>query len=458
MIHILQFGEGNFLRTFVEHYFDTLNEEGGNYGVTIIKPIPRGDISAFAAQGNTYHMVLRGRKDGKDVEYVREIHAVRDVFSPFEKNERFFEIAKDPELKIIVSNTTEAGICFCAEDAPDGFADVTYPAKLTRFLFARFEAGLPGLYMMPVELIDRNADVLAECVDKYITLWNLPETFRAWIKNENFFCNTLVDRIVSGYPKTAEDVAHFDAVLGKHDPLLCIGEPFGLWAVENKGRISDYIKTGHHGIDVVLADSIDTYKKQKVRVLNGSHTNLVAAGLVEGKITVFDVMTDEKFYAFVKRTLDGEIIPFVSNDIETVRAFASNVFERFANPYLNHQLISIALNSVSKWRARNLPSFEDYYAKYGKIPANMTVGFSYLMFLYSRIVKNADGKFTVNVGGRTLEITDDLPILNYFAGGGDVLSFMKKADVFGKDLTAFTGFADAVLKNMKTLANGESLI
>ncbi len=457
MIKIMQYGEGNFLRTFADAYFDALNAEGGDYAVSIVKPITFGTLDNFKKQNNQYHIVLRGMENGQAVEQVCPIRVLADVIDPFENPDAYYALATDKDLKIIVSNTTEAGICYHDTDTIDGFADITYPAKLTKFLLKRFEAGLPGLYLMPVELIDNNAGELKKCVDAYIKLWNLPAAFAAWNETENFYCNTLVDRIVSGYPRDEETKAHLAALVGEEDALLSVGEPFGLWAVENKGNIADYIKEGRHNIDVVLTNDIGYYKKRKVRVLNGSHTNLVPAGLILGKETVYDCMVDPALCAFVEDTLREEINPFVSDDLAATTAFADSVKDRFMNPYLNHQLTSIALNSISKWRARNLPSFKDYVEKHGKIPAHMTVGFSYLMALYTRI-ECKDGKYVAAVPGREIEMKDDLPYLTYFAEGGSIAGFMANADIFGEDLTAYPGFLAAVEANVAAINEGKVLL
>lgn len=454
MVKIIQFGEGNFLRTFADYYFDTLNKEGGNYEVNIVKPITFGNLDKFKKQNNVYNIVLRGVKDGNAVEDVYEIHSVKNAIDPFCEYDKYIALAKDKDLKIVVSNTTEAGICFNEKDDFSDFAGITYPAKLTKFLFERFNAGLDGLYMMPVELIDNNADELYNCVLKYIDLWKMPAGFKTWIENKNYFCNTLVDRIVSGYPRDEETKKHLTDLIGKEDELMSIGEPFGLWAVEDKGNIKEYVKEGRHGIDVVLTKDIKYYKKRKVRVLNGSHTNLVPAGLWLGKETVYDCMTDDTLLKFVNDTLKDEIIPFVSDDIKATTAFSDSVIERFFNPYLNHQLTSIALNSISKWRARDLPSFKDYYEKYGKIPQNLTIGFSYLMATYTSVKKEADGKYYVQLPTRKIEIKDDIPYLEYFAKGGAVIDFMKDEKVWGEDLTAYNGFADAVKNNVKAISSG----
>ena len=458
MIKVVQFGEGNFLRTFVDLYFDTLNKEGGEYKVNIVKPITFGSLENFVKQNNKYHIVLRGMKGDKAVEDVYKVDVLDNVVSPFEDLEGYYALALDPDLKLVVSNTTEAGICFNGNDDVNGFENITFPAKLTKFLYERYKSGLDGVYMMPVELIDNNADELYKCVDKYIALWNLPAEFKKWNDEQNFYCNTLVDRIVSGYPRTPDLKQHLTDLIGEEDNLVSIGEPFGLWAVEDKGEIAKYVKDGVHNIEVVLTKDIKYYKKRKVRVLNGSHTNLIPAGLWHGKETVYDCMTDEKLVKFLEDTLTYEIVPFVSDDVKATTVFAESIKERFLNPYLNHLLTSIALNSISKWKARNLCSFADYYERFGKIPANMVKGFSYLMAIYQKIEKAEDGKFYVQLPTRKIEVLDDVPYLEYFANGGKAVDFMKDANVWGEDLTKYAGFEQAVSENVAKLYAGEILL
>ena len=458
MIKILQYGEGNFLRTFVDIYFDTLTKNGeGMYAVNIVKPITWGTLERFEKQNNKYHIILRGMENGQAVENVYKVDSLENVIDPFVNYDAYVALAKDPALKIIVSNTTEAGICFNGNDKMDGFDGITYPAKLTKFLFERFNAGLDGVYLLPVELIDNNADELKKCVDKYIELWNLSAEFKAWNDEKNFYCNTLVDRIVSGYPRDEETKAHLTELIGETDELMSIGEPFGLWAVEKKGNIAEYIKEGVHNIEVVLTNNIGYYKKRKVRVLNGSHTNLVPTALMNGAVTVYDCMVDKKLSAFVENTLKDEIIPYVSSDIQATTAFANSVKDRFMNPFLNHQLVSISLNSISKWRARVLPSFKDYYAEHGVIAPYLTVGFSYLMAMYSSIEKKDSGYF-VQVPNREIELKDDLPYLEYFANGNSVVGFMADESVWGEDLTKYAGFVKAVEENVEKIKKGICLI
>ena len=458
MIKIVQFGEGNFLRTFADLYFDTLNKEGGEYKVNIIKPIPFGSLEKFKNQNYKYHVVLRGVSGGKDVENVYKVDALESVFSPFEDSDKFYSLAREEELKIIVSNTTEAGICFSENDKFEDFETATFPAKLTKFLFERFKAGKGGVYLLPVELIENNADELFRCVEKYIALWRLPEEFKKWNAEENYYCNTLVDRIVSGYPRDDDTKNRVWNLIGEKDELVSIGEPFGLWAVEKKGEIERYIKEGAHNIEVVLTNDINYYKKRKVRVLNGSHTNLVPAGLWHGAVTVYDCMKDKKLCAFFENTLREEIVPFVSDDIKATQAFAQSVKSRFLNPFLNHQLTSIALNGISKWKARDLPSFKDYYKANGKIPPYLTIGFSYLMALYKSVKKEADGKFYVDLPSRKIQLQDDTAYLEYFANGGGVIDFMKNDAVWGEDLTTYERFAETVTANLNKIKEGNGLL
>ncbi len=439
---VTQFGEGNFLRSFADLYFDTLNAEGGEYSVNIVKPITFGGLDAFHAQDNKYNVVLRGMSEGKAVEKAYPVSVVEQVISPFEDMDAYLALAKDKDLKIIVSNTTEAGICFDENDKFEDFEGITYPAKLTKFLYERFCAGLDGVYLLPVELIENNADELYRCVDGYIKLWSLSAEFKKWNDTQNYYCNTLVDRIVSGYPRDNELKSHIFELIGKEDILVSIAEPFGLWAVEKKGEIDKYIKEGIHNIEVVLTNDIGYYKKRKVRVLNGSHTNLVPAGLCLGKTNVYECMTDKALHAFFRKALE-EINPFVSDDLAMTERFANDVEQRFFNPFLNHQLSSIALNSISKWRARNLPSFKDYYNKNGTIPEAMTVGFSYLMYLYKT---------------RYAELQDNAEYIEFFANGGAVRDFMADIAVWGEDLTAYKDFADTVEKNIARIEGGEVLI
>lgn len=457
MVKILQFGEGNFLRTFVDLYFETLNQEGhGPYDVNIIKPITFGNLAKFYKQNNKYHVILRGNKNNKTIEDVYKVTSVTHAIENFNENSYVFSLIKDPELQIIVSNTTEAGIAYNGSDKIYDYDRITYPGKLTSLLYLRFKAGLPGLHILPVELIENNATELAKCVNEYITLWNLGDDFRNYVNKKTVFSNTLVDRIVSGYPKDAQTKDHLSKLIGEEDELMSVGEPFGLWVIENKGNIANLIKEGTHNIDVILTDNITYYKKRKVRVLNGSHTNLVPISLYYGKETVYDVMKDSKLSKFVYDTLNSDIIPFVSDDITATKIFADEVMERFLNPFLNHQLTSIALNSISKWKARDLCSFVDYYQKNNRIPKYLTIGFAYLIYMYQHIEKDGD-KYICKLPKRTFEVKDDLVYLEYFKNH-TVHDFLMDKSIWDISLTDFVGFEETIGYYLSLINEGKELI
>jgi len=457
MIKILQFGEGNFLRTFVDLYFETLNQEGyGPYEVNILKPITFGNLSKFYKQNNKYHIILRGNKNNKDAEDVYKVNVVKNAIENFNDNSYVFNLIKDPDLKIVVSNTTEAGIAYNEKDKMYDYDSITYPGKLTCLLYLRFKANLKGLHILPVELIENNANELYKDVDKYITLWNLGEDFRKYNNEENVYSNTLVDRIVSGYPRDEVTKEHLTKLIGEQDELMSIGEPFGLWVIENKGNIKNLIKDGTHNIDVILTDDISYYKKRKVRVLNGSHTNLVPISLYYGKETVYDVMKDPKLSKFVEDTLTYDINPFVSSDLNMTKKFADEVKGRFLNPFLNHQLTSISLNSISKWKARDLCSFIDYYKKNNSIPKYLTIGFAYLIYMYQHIEKSGD-KYICKLPTRTIDFKDDLVYLEYFKSHS-VRDFLKDKSIWDIDLTTFNGLEETINDYLSKINVGKEII
>ena len=454
MIKIIQFGEGNFLRTFVDHYFSKLNDNGKEYGVIIVKPRSHGNLDKFKKQNNKYNIVLRGKKDGKVLDEIYPINCVIDAVNPFVEWNKYNNYVIDPEVKIIISNTTEAGIVFNKNDCFDAFDGITYPAKLTKLLFSRYQRGLKKLFVLPTELIDNNGEKLKNCVYQYIDLWGLEKGFINYVEKNVVFVNNLVDRIVSGHPDKSEE---FDKKLGYNDQLLSVGEPFGLWAIEKVDNIEEYIVEGCNGIDVVLTEDISYYKKRKVRVLNGSHTNMVPVGLMLGENTVFDCMQNKRICTYFVDTLRAEIIPFVSKDVEKTVEFANSVKERFENPYLNHKLSSIALNSISKWKSRLLDTFIEYYEKFNKIPKNIVIGFSYLMAMYS-MVKKVDGKYIVTIVDKVVELSDETAYLDYFVNGNSIKDFIKNQSIWGIDFTKYGNFIETVLDNVKKIKQGIVLI
>lgn len=449
-IKLVQFGEGNFLRAFVDYMIDIANEKGvfdGN--IAILKPISFGSLERFKTQENLYTVILRGKENGKVLDESRIITSVEKAIDCETEYEEFMALAELPELRFVVSNTTEAGITLDENDNFEGLPS-TYPGKLTKFLFERFNAfggdKDKGLIMLPVELIEDNGKKLKECVLALAEVWNLGAEFTAWVNESNIFCSTLVDRIVTGYPRNEADA--ICEKLGYKDELLDVGEPFALWVIESDKDISEELPLDKIGLPVVFTNNQRPYRERKVRVLNGAHTSSVLAGYLYGLDIVRDCMNDSVMGKFIRKVVMDEIVPQVNLPIEEVKAFADSVFERFENPFIDHALLSISLNSVSKWKARVLPSFKDYYKNNGELPKLITFSFAALLAFYSSNDLREDGLYAKRANGENYVIHDDKAVLEFFAQNVNTPDFIEKVckntAFWGEDLTAYNGFSEAV--------------
>ncbi|MBQ6019933.1 MAG: tagaturonate reductase [Clostridia bacterium] len=374
---ILQFGTGNFLRAFACDFIDSLNHKGLYDGkIVIVSPTDSARVDAINSQNGEYHLLLRGVSGGKTVNDTRLIRSVSRAVNPYRDFDAFLEIAQNPELRFVISNTTEAGISFDGACRLSDKPCASFPGKVAQMLYHRYRKGLPGLVFFACELIDKNAHLLKKYVLDYCRLWGLPEEFASWVEKENIFCDTLVDRIVTGYP---EDASELNKLYRTPDRLIDAAEPYHFWAIE--GNYENELPFARAGQNVIWTDNISFYKKRKVRVLNGAHTTMVFPALLAGIETVGDCLKDEQLNAFLHRSLEGYILP-VLGDNEENRAFAAAVLERFANPFIHHRLRSIALNSVSKYTARVLPTALDYYEKFGKAPRPMILSLCALLRFY----------------------------------------------------------------------------
>ena len=337
-IRMVQFGEGNFLRAFVDYMLDIANEKGVFGGsIAIVKPIAFGNLDSFYAQDNFYTVILRGKENGKTVNDSRIITSVSKVLDCAEDYDEYMALASLDTLRFVVSNTTEAGIVLDDKDSFDGLPN-TYPGKLTKFLYERYTVFSgekdKGLIILPVELIEDNGKKLRECVLTLVDIWNLPPEFKDWVKENNIFCSTLVDRIVTGYPKgEAENICK---ELGYDDRLIDVGEPFALWIIESERNISAELPLDKIGLPVVFTDNQKPYRERKVRILNGAHTSSVLAGYLYGLDIVRDCMNDEVMGKFIRNVVMDEIVPQVDLPPEEVKNFAYSVFERFENPFIDH--------------------------------------------------------------------------------------------------------------------------
>ncbi|MCR4909506.1 MAG: tagaturonate reductase [Lachnospiraceae bacterium] len=384
---VIQFGEGGFLRGFVDYFLHKLNEKGVWEGkVVIVQPIEKGMCDTLMKQNCEYNLYLRGIEEGKTVNERTRIDVISRCVNPYTDFEEYLKLAENPDFRFIISNTTEAGIEFPGTEGKDDAPARSYPAKLTQLLFRRFELGLPGFILIPCELIDDNADHLKDCILKYASLWKLPAEFSEWINKENDFCNSLVDRIVTGYPK--DEAEELWKEIGYEDHMLDTAEIFHLWVIG--GHHEDELPLVKAGFHVVWTDDVHPYKRRKVRILNGGHTSMVLGAYLYGLTTVGECLKDETVSAFLKKCIFDEIVPTLGNS-ETDISFGKAVLERFSNPFIKHQLLSIALNSVSKFEVRVLPTILEYREKFGAWPPALTFSMAALIAFYRTDAAN-DGE------------------------------------------------------------------
>lgn len=451
-IRVVQFGEGNFLRGFVDYMIDMANEQGiFNGGVAIVKPIPFGTLDAFHQQDNLYTLILRGVENGQTVEQTRVIQSVQKAVDCYQEYEDYMALARLDTLEFIVSNTTEAGITLDKEDKLENKPQNSYPGKLTAFLYERYKHfhgdRSKGVVILPVELIEANGKKLKECVFSLCEIWGMEQGFRDWLQEAVVFCSTLVDRIVSGYPRdTAEQLWQ---KLGYEDRLLDVAEPFALWVIESEKDISHRFPLDKAGMKIVFTKDMTPFRTRKVRILNGAHTSTVLGAYLAGKDIVLECMQDKVIRKFMETVMFEEIAPTVALPREEVLQFANSVLERFDNPFIKHSLLSISLNSVSKWKSRILPSFRDSYAATGKLPKLLTFSFAALLCFYCSTERKAD-YLAGSRDGQEYKIMDDQDILDFFAESSAleareyVQAAASNTSFWGEDLTAYPGFVDTV--------------
>ena len=423
---VLQFGTGNFLRGFADYFIDALNKQGLYDGkIVVVSPTNSKAVEKINSQNGRYNLLLRGIENGKEVSSINEIDSINRAINSYDNFDAFLSLAKNPDLRFIISNTTEAGICFdntCKiTDKP---AD-SFPAKLTQFLYQRYKAGLNGFVIFACELIDNNGKELEKCVIKYAEKWELGKDFITWIKSENTFCNTLVDRIVTGYPKDEAELI-FDGI-GYRDNLLDTAEPYHLWVIE--GDFEDELPLQKAGFNVIWTDNVAPYKKMKVRILNGSHTSLVFPSLLCNVETVGESLKDEQLNAFLKTCLFDYILPML-DDTDEIKSFANAVLERFSNPYIRHLWKSISLNSVSKFTARVLPTVNDYIDKKNLMPKPLVFSLACLIEYY-----------------KANEVTDSEYAVDYIKNN-DIKSILSNTALWGQDLSGMQDYVNESLKRI----------
>ncbi len=454
---VLQFGEGNFLRAFVDYFIDCMNEKAGfNSKVCVLQPIPYDARERFNSQDCLYTLFLRGQENGQKVNKKRVISALSRCLNAYLDFETYMECAANPELRFIVSNTTEAGIVYdpeCKfEDAPAN----SFPGKLTQFLYKRFQLKLPGFIILSCELIDHNGDELKRCVHEYVKQWGLGDEFDAWVDSENIFCSTLVDRIVPGYPRNEAQAICEE--LGYEDNNLDTGEIFGAWVIEGPQSIKDELPFEKAGLPIMVVDDVTPYKQRKVRILNGAHTSFVLGAYMTGQDIVRDCMKDEVIKGFMNKTLYDEVIPTLDLPKDDLLNFAAAVSERFANPFIDHQLLSISLNSTSKWKARCMPSLLEYVKRNdGKLPACLTFSFAAYMDFYRAGREKGDACLKAQRGGEPFEIKDDEWVLDFYLEHKDddnaalAHAVINNEQMWGTELKELEGFEEAVVNYLNLI-------
>jgi len=465
---VLQFGEGNFLRAFVDFLIEELNENnlfGGS--VTVVQPINQGLIGMMKEQDYLYTLIERGLQNGEIVNKKRIVKSIKKGINPYEDFASYQESIKNSDLRFIVSNTTEAGITYSKEDMITDAVQNTFPAKVTALLHERFTAFngdmTKGFIFIPCELIDNNGTNLHKIVLQYADDWNLGEDFKAWVNNANYFTNTLVDRIVTGYPR--EEIEDLTNELGYVDNLVDTCEIFYLFVVEAPQEIRHELPFEKLNLNVIWTDDATNYKLRKVRILNGGHTMSICAAYLTGKDTVLEMVSDENLKEFLKGGIFEEIIPTINLPKEELTQFADDVLERFANPYIKHNLLSISLNSISKFKVRVLPSLLEYLNIKNALPKRLTFSFASLLAFYKGC-KYENGVLTGIRNGAEYPISDDKEILEYFfenwkkvdVDSADSVKFFvidvcKNTDFWDRDLTEVAGFVESVSEYLYGILN-----
>jgi tagaturonate reductase len=384
-IKILQFGGGNFLRGFIDFFIDKYNKEtNSKIGISVVKVTPKGDYADWRSQDGLYHVFTQGMLKGKQISETYLITCISDIINCYQEWEKFILSAQNREIDFIVSNTTESGLQLSKNDLSPGKTPVSFPAKLTYWLHQRYnnlgQTSAPGCIIIPCELLDENGKILKSLILKQAEIWGLNDDFKNWIQNKNIFCNTLVDRIVPGIH--SDDLPEYWQEIGYEDHLITGGEPYHLFVIEAPEIVESKLPLYKAGLNVIFTDDLQPYRQKKVRILNGAHTALVPVAYLSGVKIVRDAILNEDLSAFLSEIIQNEILPSLDLEIKEIEDYAYTIIDRFSNPYIDHYLMDIALNSFSKFKSRLLPSLKNYYEKTGEIPAYISFSFACMILFY----------------------------------------------------------------------------
>ncbi|WP_209328927.1 tagaturonate reductase [Lunatimonas salinarum] len=453
-IKILQFGTGNFLRGFTDWMVDLMNEKVGfNAAIQLVQVHGKRPATDIADQEGLYHVITRGFQQGQTIDESRLVTCVHGATNPYLDYAGFLALGLNPDLTWIVSNTTEAGIFVDKSDKNPEQTPNSFPGKLTALLYHRFSANhdlmTPDLHILPCELIEGNGEKLKSCVLEYAALWKLPETFTAWHEECVHYYNTLVDRIVPGYP--TDEAAEIQKRLGFQDELMVVAEPFHFWAIEGPESLKEIFPAEKTGLNVLIVPDLTPYRTRKVRILNGAHTTFAPLAYLQGLRIVKEAVDDPTMGAFLKSALYEEIIPSMDRSPEELIPFAEAVMDRFKNPFIRHQLSAIALNSISKFRVRVLPSLLGYIRKKESLPPLLTRSLAALLVFYR-------GRYK----GQQLPVNDTEEVMKYFSDAwrsDDAYEVVPEAlariSFWGQDLNQYPGLSDVVIREVKALLGEE---
>ncbi|WP_075590857.1 tagaturonate reductase [Labilibacter marinus] len=449
-VKVLQFGEGNFLRAFVDWMIHKANNSINlNAGVVVVQPLERGMVDLLQKQDNLYHVALEGIKDGQPVKESELIDCIIDAINPYAEYEKYLNYILHPELELVVSNTTEAGISRIDNEDINAAPPKSFPGKVCQLLYKRFQhfngASDKGLTFFCCELIEHNGSKLKEIVLELAASNQLEPAFITWLNQSCSFCNTLVDRIVPGFPK--DNIKSFQQAVGYEDNLIVVGEYFHLWAIEAPQAVQAKFPFDQAGLNVVWLDDMTAFRDKKVRILNGSHTALVPVGLLSGHQTVKEAFDDKVLADFIQQMVSQEVIPCIKGDQDALKVFADEILERFYNPYVKHFMKDISLNSISKWITRDYPSVQDYHQLNGAIPKRLSFSLAALLVLYSPH-NNID--FTPNDTAEHLEFIKS--VWDSDASNAEkVKQILSNEGVWNENLCALPGLCESVTSYLESI-------
>jgi len=451
---IVQFGAGNFLRGFTDWAIQVLNDTTDFNGGVVVVKVTHGTYTTLDAQDGLFHVHLAGLVDGEFRRNTQLNYCIQRAIYAHEWSS-YLELAKQADIRFLFSNTTEAGIRYIESDDYRDAPPESFPAKLTQFLYTRYQHFVgdvsKGCIIIPTELIIDNGTQLKEMILRYAQQWELESKFTDWINEHNLFCNTLVDRIVTGYPDS-KTVTQIQQNIGFNDELLVMGEPYYSWIIEAPQQLKEELPVEGILNNIKIVDDVEPYRKIKVRILNGLHSSMVPIGYLLGIETVGDAMQHPELAQFLQNEAYQEIVPVLNLPSDDLTMFANATFDRFRNPAIHHKLLSIALNSISKLKTRILPTIFDYVEKYNALPSCTVLA----MACYIRFYKG-------DWQGQTIPLNDDANTIAWFAEQWQnntstaelVEIILKNTQLWGRDLTEIDGLSPLIVSYIDRINVGE---